>query len=465
MTLAQAWDVWRATRQGRAGISRRQQARLVDLVTFARAHSPYYRQLYAGVPPTHPDIRFRQLPPVTKADLMAHFDAWVTDPAVTKNQVVRFVADKSRVGELFLGKYLVFTTSGTSGTPAILLQDPEALAIYNAIGYVRGVAGRLSLGDAWRIAKGRAHTAGIFAVGGHFVSNSFMEYRLRQRPWRRNIQRLFSILDPLPQVVQELNAFQPVLIGAYASALNLLAAEQEAGRLHLRPVQINSSGETLTPEVRARVEKAFGCPVRDVYNASEVTGITFDCAEGRLHVNADWYILEPVDAAHQPVPPGQASYSVLVTNLANYIQPIIRYDLGDSVMVDAEPCPCGSPLPTIRVQGRTDEILAFSTDNGQTVHLLPMTIATVIEETAGVRRFQVIQVAPSVLSVRLEAAAPGDADRVWEAVERNLRAYLTGQGLTRVTVERSPDPPASNPRSGKFRHVWAEPGARIAMEA
>lgn len=58
------------------------------------------------------------------------------------------------------------------------------------------------------------------------------------------------------------------------------------------------------------------------------------CRRGRLHVNSDWFILEPIDAAGRPTPPGERSDSVLVTNLANRVQPVIRYDLGDSVVMD-----------------------------------------------------------------------------------------------------------------------------------
>jgi phenylacetate-CoA ligase len=92
----------------------------------------------------------------------------------------------------------------------------------------------------------------------------------------------------------------------------------------------------------------------------------------------------------------------LVTNLANYVQPAIRYQPGDSVVVSNEPCPCGSPLATISVEGRTDEILRVPRSGGGEAVLLPMAIATVVEETAGVRRYQVVQTASDTLTVRLE---------------------------------------------------------------
>ncbi len=147
---------------------------------------------------------------------------------------------------------------------------------------------------------------------------------------------------------------------------------------------------------------------------------------------------------------------MLVTNLVNRVQPIIRYDLGDSVTLLASACPCGSPLPTIRVEGRTDEILGFPLADGQTIHLLPLALSTVVEETAGVRSYQLIQTGPATLAVRLEAVTAGKEDAVWQVVEPRLHTYLAAQGLASVTLERASEPPQRDLRSGKFRHVWSE---------
>lgn len=261
--------------------------------------------------------------------------------------------------------------------------------------------------------------------------------------------------SPLPELVQELNTFQPTMVEAYATALALLAQEQEEGRLRIQPAVLISTAESLALPMRTRIEQAFGCPVVEAYGASEAAVIAYECRQKRLHVNADWVILEPVDEAYQPVPPGQPSHTVLVTNLANWVQPIIRYDLGDSVTVVPEHCPCGSPLPVIRVEGRTDEILAFPLADGQTIHLLPLALSTVVEETAGVRRCQLIQTGPATLTVRLEAVTAGKEDAVWQVVEPRLRSYLAAQGLASVTIERATEPPLRDPRSGKFRHVWS----------
>ena len=80
-------------------------------------------------------------------------------------------------------------------------------------------------------------------------------------------------------------------------------------------------------------------------------GIAFDCRYGNLHLNADWVILEPVDAALRPVPPGTPSHSTLLTNLANRVQPILRYDIGDSVTMLPDPMSMRKPAPHDSARG------------------------------------------------------------------------------------------------------------------
>jgi phenylacetate-CoA ligase len=113
----------------------------------------------------------------------------------------------------------------------------------------------------------------------------------------------------------------------------------------------------------------------------------------------------------------------LVTNLANHVQPVIRYQLADSVIISNQPCHWGSPLETISVVERTDEILKVPGLGGGEVVLLPMAIATVVEETAGVRRYQVVQTAND--THRPAGEQPGtDPNEVWQRVRKGLSDFL-----------------------------------------
>ena len=73
--------------------------------------------------------------------------------------------------------------------------------------------------------------------------------------------------------------------------------------------------------------------MNQTYGASEAMPLALPCRYGRLHLNSDWFVVEPIDAEGGPVPPDARSDGLLVTNLANYVQPVIRYQLGDSVVI------------------------------------------------------------------------------------------------------------------------------------
>jgi phenylacetate-CoA ligase len=347
---------------------------------------------------------------------------------------------------------VVFTTSGSTGVPALLVQDRRAIAVMTGLSYVRAL-GALTPGLLARMLTRQPRQAAVFASGGHFLSTTMFQRRLRTAPFRRRIARFYSVLDPLPQLVNQLNAFQPAFLGTYASVLAALTAEQEAGRLRISPLVVTSGGELLSPAVQRRAEEAFGCLVNQSYAASEAMPLALPCRYGRLHLNSDWFLVEPIDAEGRAVPPGIRSDSLLVTNLANYVQPVIRYQLGDSGVISAGRCACGSPLATISVEGRTDEILRVPGTDGGEVVLLPMALATVVEETPGVRGYQVLQTAADAFTIRLDHGPETDRAEVWQRVRAGLANLLQAHGAVDVQLRLAVEPPQVNPRSGKLRHV------------
>jgi phenylacetate-coenzyme A ligase PaaK-like adenylate-forming protein len=449
-----AWDARRAAKEGQWGIERRQRHRLQDLVAYARQQSAYLADRYRDLPSPLTDVR--QLPVVTKAEMMSHFDDWVTDPDVKRKDVEAFIADPGLIGHDYLDRYLACTTSGTTGTPAIFLHDHDALTVYTALGYARSLPVTMSMAHIWALVRGKGRLAAVFVTGGHFLGNTTMARRHHAMPWRARTQRLFSALTPVAELVEDLNNFAPVMLSGYPSALDVLAREQRAGRLHIHPVVVTAAGETLTNAARQRIEAAFGQHVGNYYGSSEAVGLTFECAAKRMHVNTDWYILEPVDDHGDPVPAGQMSRRVLVTNLANRVQPIVRYQMGDRVVMTTGPCRCGSAFPQIEVTGRTDDILSFPTTAEHTVHVIPLAIATVAEETPGILSCQLTQTEPLKLMVRLLVEDQDHEAGIWEALRNRLTAYLSEQGATQVMIENAAEPPELHPLSGKFRQVYSQ---------
>jgi len=339
------WDAWRAKRQGREALAARQASRLVDMVAYARARSPFYGELYRDLPDRIEDPR--QLPVTDKNMLMERFDEWCTDRAVTLEAAEAVVDDLDRIGERFLGKYTLATTSGTTGFRGIFLTDDRTMAVVAAM-MLRWVGDWLSPSDILRILARRGRMAMVMATGGHFAS-AVAAARLKKR--RGKHVEVLSAHMPMAELVERLNRFQPALLTPYASMAAMLADEQEAGRLHIDPVLLALSAEGLPQPEYSRIARVFGAKVGNSYAASECMFLSYMCSEGWLHVNADWVAFEPVDADYQPVAPGEPSHTILISNLANRVQPILRYDLGDSVLQRPDPCPCGTPCPQSACRG------------------------------------------------------------------------------------------------------------------
>jgi len=139
------------------------------------------------------------------------------------------------------------------------------------------------------------------------------------------------------------------------------------------------------------------------------------------------------------------------------VQPLIRYDLGDRVVVHPQRCACGSPLPTIDVQGRCDDMVVLRNGRGRGVRLLPLALTTVLEDDAGVFDFQLVQLDAGALQLTVGADA-GSTERARAA----LAAYLKRQGLPHVRIEVQAGTHCVQGRSGKLQRVVAREAETLA---
>jgi putative adenylate-forming enzyme len=449
--LSRSSESWWIRMAGRQAIEARAAARTADLIAFSRRHSPFYREAWRHLPPGAPALS--TLPIVTKRALMARFDDWVTDRRVDRRGVEAFIADRSHIGDRYLGRYVVWKSSGSTGEPGIYVQDDGALAVYDAMLALQLQAPHLAGRYAYGFLAQGGRAALVAATGDHFASIASWRRVCRGAPWPN--ARAFSVMEPLPDLVAALNAYQPAFLGSYPTTLALLAAEQRDGRLRIAPAIVWSGGECLLPSTADAIRRAFRSILVDEYGASECMSIAFSCSAGWLHVNADWVVLEPIDRDGRSVRAGESSHSVLLTNLANRVQPIIRYDLGDSIVANPEPCACGSPLPAIRTEGRRDDVLALRARDGSIVRLTPLALTTVVEDAITCHRFQLVQTAPDRIAIRLGIEKPDARKAEWNAAAKALRAYLAHQALDNVEICLDAQPPVPDPRSGKLREVIA----------
>jgi phenylacetate-coenzyme A ligase PaaK-like adenylate-forming protein len=439
---------------------RQRDARLAALLRAACSESPFYRRRRPGHGASLP--RLAQIEPVDKAELMQHFDDWATDRRITRASVDAFLREPGHLGDAYLGQYLVWTSSGTTGEPGIFVQDESSLAAFDALDALRLHGGPTAMGW-WPSWGALPRYAFVAATGGHFAGAASIE-RLRRIvksfsliPWLAPAMRTFSVQQPLVALARELQEFAPTVLITYPSCAEALAQTQSEGALRLTLSQVWVGGEQLSAEQRTRIRTAFGCRVHNNYGSSEFYAMAWECAEGCLHLNHDWLILEPVDRQLRAVPAGEVSHSVLLTNLANRTQPLLRYRLSDSLRFLPGGCACGSRFPAIEVQGRADHTLVLHDARHREVTLLPLALATAIEEGAQVTRFQLLCTAPDRLELRFEPDQT-DTDAAFGRARTALKAFLATHGLGNVRVAQGHAPPLRSGRSGKLHRVLLQLG-------
>lgn len=448
-----AADVIAAGRADATALAGRRARRWAELLAAAAGGSRLYGGLLKGR--NLSDLSLQQLPIMHKRDLMASFDDWVTDPQLQLAALRRFTADPASVGEPFLGRYVVWESSGSSGEPGIFVQDASAMAVYDALEALRRPSLRAwqRMLDPW---GARERIAFVGATGGHFASTVSVERLRRLNPALAARLHSVSFLQPLARMTAELEALAPTVVATYPSAAVLLAEEHLAGRLNIELQEIWTGGETLTAAMRGFVQHAFGCRVVNSYGASEFLSLASECGRGHLHLNSDWVILESVDEHGRAVPDGEAGATTLLTNLANHVQPLIRCDIGDRVTLHRHRCACGSWLPVIDVEGRSDDTLRLGMPGTPSVRVLPLAISTVLEDEAGLFDFQLVQQGPCELLLRTGLRGPA-AGTALRRARTSLDAFLVGQGAVGVQIHCHTGEPGQRGCSGKVARVVALP--------
>lgn len=423
-----------------------QSTRLRQMVEWARENSPYYARLYKDI---GADFQLSDMPPVNKIDLMAHWDEWVTDKTITLSEVNEFMCNLDNIGRKFKGNYLVFTTSGSTGNPLVALCDSTTNNVMGAVNAVRTFARKKDMSTFIR--RG-GKTIGVFATGGFYLGNSSVRSRLLMMPWKKRQMAVTSALLPTDQIVEELNAFQPAMLGGYPSNLELLIEKQQSGQLHISPVLIMTGGEYLSDALRDKLAKAFGCYVQTSYSCTEGGTIACECTEKHFHINDDWLIVEPVDKNNCPVPAGVQADKILLSNLFNFTQPFIRYEVTDRVVLHDEPCKCGNSSPWLTLEGRTDDVVSFL-QNGVEIKLAPLAIYATLKEVHELRRFQFITFSDNHAKLRIEPAEGFTTQEAFGKAKSALERFFSIHGLTNIDVTLSDEKPKPDAGSGKFKHI------------
>jgi len=432
-------------------------------VNYAKAKSPFFRDLYAQVDPDDPAFSVETLPVINKDMLMENFDRVVTDPRVKLSGVKEWARDRSRLGKYFMNRFVVTHTSGTTGMPAYFVYNKKQWDWIQEIGVTRGVRFKPSFLDFFRYA-GRVlfqhpRIALVSVLGGHFVT--YLIFLVTPRLARKLSKfRFLSVTQPVSTLVEQLNEFKPNVLHCYPTMLEILAYEQKEGRLEIAPWVISSSSEPLTSSARGTIEEAFsGSEVHETYGTTEGVTLASECSlHNGMHINSDHYVVESVMEDGSKAQPGQAGDKVYMSCLFARTMPLLRYELTDVTIPIARQCECGLPFPMIKVRGRTDDIFWVYDAEKNPVALPPIPFEAMLLDVRGLRQYQLVQEERNRLMVKFRPAKGADRQAIEACIQEKFDNFLKEKklaGAVVVDIEQV-DEIERDPRSGKIRQIYSK---------
>ncbi|MCS6769906.1 MAG: hypothetical protein NZ570_05670 [Candidatus Caldarchaeum sp.] len=369
-----------------------QAQKLRAMVSHAYNTTAFYKRLYG---PTLPEIQ-------TSRDIKKL-------PLITKEHLRSVPLEERTAVGTDLKRCLKRTTSGTSGIPVVILEDPASAA------YVEG----LSIRRLWaygvrpwhkvvRVVSGspeKVYTeniADLAGLWGSFRRNRVTRLSLAEDP--RNHLEIFK------KGVDVLFAFV-----TYYRALREVCEERE--------VDINfkiaiTAGELLDSATRKMISDTFGAEVFDGYGCVEVAApshLAWECpSHYAYHINVDSVVLEFLKDGEE-VSPGESG-EVVATSLFRWATPVIRYRLGDLATPLDDECPCGRGLPLLKnIEGRVVDMIRIP-DGG---FISPYAVMETIQDVEGLGQYKVLQ--RSDYSIEVMVKAVGDVEKVVAEVDRRCR--------------------------------------------
>jgi phenylacetate-CoA ligase len=423
LALALQFQLARSERLDPRRLLELQLRQLDALVRHAYRTVPFYREAWRGLyDPDRPlDLEgFARLPRLARSALQSHFEALKSE------------APPAAHGPLFEGR-----TSGSTGTPVRILKTVlvelwwRAFTLREHLWHGRDFTGTLA---AIRHGTGEQRGTGW----GPATSPVVEDGPVATLPIAADVD---AQLDWLVRVAPDYLLTYP----SNAAALAQRALERGVRLARLR--EVRTMGETLEPETREQVRRAWDVPVTDTYSAEEVGYIALQCPHREhYHVQAEGVVVEILDEAGKPCAAGQAG-RVVVTPLHNFALPLVRYEIGDYAEAGA-PCPCGRGLPVIRrILGRVRNMLVTADGRRFWPHFGSRTLAQI----APVLQHQFVQTRVDEIEARLVTARPLTAAEE-QALHRHLLARLPAGFAVRL---RSVEAIARGP-GGKFEDFVCE---------
>lgn len=407
---------------------------LTALLAHAESHVPYYREVFRTLGITARDIRtwqdFAALPVLTKDIIRARQRDLVRD-------------------DVPFNTLSPHHSGGSTGVPLTFYREAAYMDASDA-GVYRNLAQA-----GWRPGD---MIAFFWGSNERLERMPAWEFELRQQIRRKyQFDPFHSGPTDMDRWVRTWNRIRPRVALGYASTIARFAEHVERTGRRISPVAgVFTTAEKLYAGQRVVIERVLRGRAFDCYGSSEVQNIATECSRGRMHVNADFVMVE-VDE-HQRQPDGTAPF--LLTSLRNYAMPFIRYRNEDcGALVDGT-CDCGNgfPLIELRISRVSDN---FHFPNGRVVHGEYFT--HLMYGSEGIASFQFHQTAPEQIVLWIVPAPGSDSGRERAVRSAVAQVHALAPGMLSVDVREVDAIPLSSAGKHRFtRSDVAQPSERVA---
>ena len=392
---------WLTSFRSRPRLERFQRRILRSQLRFLRRRSAWFGRLPAG------DLS--DLPVLDKASMMAHFNELVTVP-VDRDEAMALAiaAERSRTFDAELHGCTIGLSTGTSGHRGLFLVSPRERAQW---------AGTVLARTLPRL---RGQRIALFLRAGGDLYETVGSRTVRFE--------YFDTFRPVAEHVDRLTEFNPTILVGPPSVLRGLVDAVADGSLRISPAKVYSVAEVLTPLDEERIREGFGVPlVHQIYQCTEgFLGHT--CEAGTLHLNED---IVHVEREHLD----ERRFVPVITDFRRRTQPIVRYRMGDVLVLRESPCPCGSAMTALeRIEGREDDVLRLAGRDGTTVPVYADLVTRAVAYADGVVEYRVVQTGAAEVRVELDPPSGDAAD----AVVVELRRLFAVQGVADVRITVAP---------------------------
>lgn len=351
----------------------------------------------------------------------------------------------------FKDKYYKNTSGGSTGEPAIFLQEYSYKKKCTATKYLFNSWVNWKFGDKMIKFWGSERDFLVGSVGIKAKLSNFFYGKILLNSFR------MSDVD-MKSYVSIINDNKPVLIETYVQSIYELARYIEREGLDIcSPPSggIITSAGTLTPSMKVVIERVFQCPVLNRYGSREVGDMACSCPNDEgLHINVFNHYIEILDDNLEPTKPGEVG-NVYVTSLHNKIMPLIRYKIEDlAIPATNTQCSCGRGLPLIKaVIGRTGTLIKTPKGTFDSTALTTMFYhKSEYEHFTSFSKYQLIQKSIYDIDILVVITLPTVWIQEKEILKKKINTIL-GNDINLVICEVE-DIPLS--KSGKYMYIKSE---------